>query len=73
MRVMDDLTKLRNHYYVEYMNKLNDKVEEQRLAIQRKTDQLNKRILMKELKEVQSSSMDVGYEGHVSAKRDQKL
>ena len=52
MRVMDDLTKLRNHYYVEYMNKLTDKVEEQRQDIQRKTDQLNRRIQRKELQEV---------------------
>ncbi|XP_071800608.1 uncharacterized protein [Asterias amurensis] len=51
MRVMDDLTKLRNHYYVEYMNKLTDKVEEQRQDIQKKTDQLNRRIQRKELQE----------------------
>ncbi|XP_038048124.1 uncharacterized protein LOC119722149 isoform X2 [Patiria miniata] len=55
VRVLDDLTKLRNHYYAVYMNKLNDKVEDQRREIQRRTDQLNRRILRKELQEKRES------------------
>ncbi|XP_022089935.1 uncharacterized protein LOC110978908, partial [Acanthaster planci] len=55
MGVLDDLTKLRNHYYSVYMSKLNDRVEDQRREIQRRTDQLNRKILMKELKEKRES------------------
>ena len=52
MRMLDDLTKVRNHYYSVYMEKLTVQVEEQRREIQRRTEQLNRRILRKELQQV---------------------
>ncbi|XP_063954407.1 uncharacterized protein LOC129259054 isoform X2 [Lytechinus pictus] len=51
MRVLDDLEKLKAHYYLEYMDALTDKVEEQRKDIQRKSELNRKRRLKKEKKE----------------------
>ncbi|XP_070550480.1 uncharacterized protein [Ptychodera flava] len=44
MQILEDLTKLRNHYYFEYMSALNEKVEKQRKDIQKKTDELQQKI-----------------------------
>ena len=52
MRAMDDLTKLRNHYYHEYKNALDAKVIQQRRDIQKKSDELKRKIEMKKLQEV---------------------
>ncbi|XP_077977189.1 uncharacterized protein LOC144432782 [Glandiceps talaboti] len=51
MQIFEDLTKLRNHYYYEYMTALNEKVHQQRKDIQKKTDELYKKIAEKEEKE----------------------
>ncbi|XP_006815482.1 uncharacterized protein LOC100371866 [Saccoglossus kowalevskii] len=51
MQVMEDLNKLKDHYYSEYMSALNDKVVTQRKEIQQRTDDLNKKILEKQEKE----------------------
>ncbi|XP_030851153.1 uncharacterized protein LOC100893267 isoform X2 [Strongylocentrotus purpuratus] len=51
MRVLDDLEKLKAHYYLEYMDALTDKVEDQRKDIQRKSEQSIKRRLKKEKKQ----------------------
>ena len=52
MRVLDDLEKLKAHYYLEYMDALTDKVEEQRKDIQRKSELHTRRMMKKEKKEV---------------------
>ena len=52
MRTLDDLVKLRNHYYHEYKDKLDAKVIQQRKDINKKTKELNRQIELKKQKEV---------------------
>ena len=52
MRAMDDLIRLRNHYHHEYKNALDAKVIQQRKDIKKKSDELQRKIELKKLKEV---------------------
>ena len=49
---MDDLIRLRNHYHHEYKNALDAKVIQQRKDIKKKSDELQRKIELKKLKEV---------------------
>ncbi|XP_071955809.1 uncharacterized protein [Antedon mediterranea] len=50
MRVLDDLTKLRNHYYDVYLSALTEKVEKQRKNIKKRTEKIEKKLREKEKK-----------------------
>ncbi|XP_033112912.1 uncharacterized protein LOC117113620 isoform X2 [Anneissia japonica] len=51
MRVLDDLTKLRNHYYLEYLSALTEKVEKQRKEIKKRTERMERKLKQKEVEQ----------------------
>ncbi|XP_071497701.1 uncharacterized protein [Diadema antillarum] len=51
MRVLDDLERLKAHFYVEYMEALKDKVEDQRVDIQQRSEAQQRKLLRRERKQ----------------------
>ncbi|XP_072178816.1 uncharacterized protein [Diadema setosum] len=55
MRVLDDLERLKAHFYVEYMEALKDKVEDQRVDIQQRSEAQRRKLLRRERKQKEAA------------------